>query len=806
MTEASHPAAPLSPGGLPGDRPAGTAPEPQAPARDAAESLPCVLVVMAVFRPVAGHLRAQIASLAAQDHRPMRLIAVIADTESGPLVEELAGAAGIDCVLVSTGTELDAVRAFEAGVAEAVRLTHGMAPEPLIALCDQDDVWYPDRLSRGVAALQRDPKAQMVHSDARLVAADGTTTIRDSMFAYERRHRNPGLRGLLYRNNVTGMTLLMRLSVARCALPFPPQSGVHFYHDLWLALIAASTGGVKLIRAPLVDYRQHGGNALGAVDRISRQPRTARLPVRMWLRREAAAYALARYLAISLRSRMEEARQDGRLDRPARLKPLKAYTRRMRGIGTHLADSVRLLLGGHGRLAHTAFGFAAVSLARPVWALREALGPGLTEAVEHFDERLFSMSPGVSPPAPPAAPERNGRGRRKGWEGLVDTRKTLGWVPEFSAPAPALTVLVPTLNPTEIFAGIVTALDIGLGIAARGGQVRFVATDLPVASPGASRSFLLQRLPRAEARAAAQRISLHCGMAEAGIPAHRDDVFLATAWWTAHLAAELTGRHGYADPRFLYLIQDYEPNFYAWGQEFADAMASYDLAFDPIFNTTLLRDHFADQGFAFASPVAPAFHPAIDISRYAGPPRPERTAGAPRRLALYGRPEVSRNMFPTAIEALARFVTAEGLGPKDIELVSIGLRHGPVTLPGGLTLTSLGKLPWADYPDYLRQVDLGLSLMYSPHPSHPPIEMAASGVRVVTNSFGPKDLSRLSPAITSTEATAPALAAGLSQAWHAGPLPGSARWIDLGQLGAAPETVIAELAGVLAPRLRIHER
>ncbi len=35
-------------------------------------------------------------------------------------------------------------------------------------------------------------------------------------------------------------------------------------HDEWLAIIAASTGGVALIREPLIGYRQHGGNVIGA--------------------------------------------------------------------------------------------------------------------------------------------------------------------------------------------------------------------------------------------------------------------------------------------------------------------------------------------------------------------------------------------------------------------------------------------------------------------------------------------------------------------------------------------------------------
>ncbi|WP_186766680.1 rhamnosyltransferase WsaF family glycosyltransferase [Puniceibacterium confluentis] len=767
---------------------------------------PLVLIVMAVYRPEPAHLRAQLASVAAQSHGPRHLVAVIADTRSADLVHDLAESLDLACTCVPSDTELDAVRAVEAGLARALELIPALSapgdPEPLIALADQDDIWHPDRLARGVAALA-DSAAQMVHSDARLVGPDGTSETHASMFGFERRHRRPGLRGLLYRNNITGMTLTMRARVARIALPFPQQSGVHYYHDLWLGLIAAATGGVGLIDAKLVDYRQHGANAIGAVDRQKGWLRGGgrRLPDAMWVRHEAAAYALARYLAQSAHNRVVDAVSDGRLPAGvAALGPLRPYLRRARGAGTHVWDAARLALGGHLALARIAGGFAVISTGRVIWTLREALGPGRDAAINAFDARLYSLSPGVSPQPPKDAVTRASRPVEHA--ALTDLRKAPRWTPRLEAPAPALTILVPTLNPTEIFAGIVTALDIGLGLAARGFRVRFVATDLPVSSPAASRGFVLRRLPGLS-EAAVARISLHCGVQSPDLPAHRGDVFLATAWWSAHLAERLIRTHGYEQRRFLYLIQDFEPNFYAWGPEYADAMASYGFDFDPVFNTTLLRDYFAAQGFGFARADALAFHPAIDIARYAAGQRPTTTG--PRRLALYGRPEVARNMYATAIEALALFLETEGLGPQDIAPVSVGMSHAPVRLPGGVTLESLGKLPWEEYPGYLLGTDLGLSLMYSPHPSHPPIEMAASGVRVVTNHFGPKDLSRLSPAILSAAPTAPALATALSQAWHAAPVGAEERAIDLGALGLPPETMIDRLATRLAASLPPEE-
>ncbi|QGX96796.1 glycosyl transferase family 1 (plasmid) [Roseovarius faecimaris] len=761
---------------------------------------------MAVYRPEPAHLTAQLQSIAAQEGARVRLIAVIADMVSGDLVRDQAGECGLELHMVQADTELDAVRAFETGLIEALALQESEpeAPAPLIALSDQDDIWHADRLAKGIAALEA-TGAQLVHSDARLVAADGTTEIKPSMFAFERRLRKPGLRGLLYRNNITGMTLLMRPEVARIALPFPPQSGVHFYHDLWLGLVAGAIGGsrdgVHLIDVPLVDYRQHEGNVMGAVDRQRGWLRglKAKKIDRMWLRREAAPYALARYLARSLRVRMNEATQDGRLRTAPDLRPLRPYLRGTLGSGTHFFDALRLTLTGKPGLGRIAAGFGIVNLGRAYWSIRQAMGEAREDALEGFDARMYSLSPGLAP----AEPKRPNAKLNKPvpYEGLIEERKLPRWTPEFSAPGPALNILVPTLNPTEVFAGIVTAFDIGLGLAARGYRVRFIATDLPVSSAAASRGFVLRRLS-AEARAggAAERISLHCGIQSDAIASHKDDVFLATAWWSAHVIDTLIREQGYAQTRFFYLIQDFEPNFYAWGPEFANASASYEFNFEPIFNTSLLRDYFAGQGYGFATPGALAFHPAIEIDRYAGPARPERPPGK-RRLALYGRPEVERNMYSFAVEALAGFITEEGLTAEEIELISIGLIHPPVSLPNGLMLTSLGKLPWEEYPDYLREVDLGLSLMYSPHPSHPPIEMAASGVRVVTNSFGPKDLSKLSPAIASVEPTTPAVIQALRAAWAAPPVTAQERKIDLSQLGLHPDGMLDALDTRLARHL-----
>ncbi len=753
---------------------------------------PEVCIILPVFRPEPAYLRAQLASLAAQTVPNVLVVAVIADLRSGPLVAELASETGVAVHAVMPDQPLDAPRAVEAGLKAALPIT---GPDTRFALCDQDDIWHPARLERGLAALAA-TGAALAHSDARLVDAAGKV-LHPSMFRYEGRTRRTGLRTLLLRNSVTGMTVTFTRTLAALSLPFPAQAGVHYYHDLWLALLAQATDGIAHIDAALVDYRQHGANVMGALDRRRMQPRLG-LPDRLWLRREATCYALARYLAHSLRDRVTEGVAVGMVAPVAtRISPLRPYLRRLRGAGVHLADALALAVTGNLRLARLSANVAVVNAGRAVWTLREAARTGVREAQTRFDARLYALSPGIAPRSP-VAPAQTSAAQRspRPAAAIIDLRKTPRFTPAFTRTTPSVCVLVPTLNPSEVFAGITTAIDIGVGLAGAGLDVTFIATDLPIASVEASMRFVAGRMSDAAAAAgAAQRLRLFCGVSGGTLPAHPGDRFLATAWWSAHAASRLIRAHGYDHHRFHYLIQDYEPMFYAWGPEHADATASYALPFEPIFNSTPLRDFFAAQGHAFATPDALVFHPAVELARYASAPRPPR--GGPRRLALYGRPEVARNMFPTAIEALSQFLDDRAIRPGEIELLSVGLRHDPVALGRGHVLHSLGKLPLQDYPEWLRSADIGLSLMLSPHPSHPPIEMAAAGLRVVTNRFATKDLGRLTPAILSVAPTAEAVAAALCAAWDMGPPDPADRLFDLAPLGASLDRVTALLAARL---------
>ncbi|AWB95897.1 glycosyltransferase family 2 protein [Agromyces badenianii] len=137
----------------------------------------------------------------------------------------------------------------------------------LIALSDQDDVWHPDRLERVIAEFDGRPDVLLVHSDARIVdgtgVPDGTGLFSTlGLSAAERRAVAEGrpFAALMRRNFVTGATTMIRRELVERARPFPAS----WVHDEWLAVVAAATGSLVLLDEQLIDYRQHGGNQIGA--------------------------------------------------------------------------------------------------------------------------------------------------------------------------------------------------------------------------------------------------------------------------------------------------------------------------------------------------------------------------------------------------------------------------------------------------------------------------------------------------------------------------------------------------------------
>lgn len=135
----------------------------------------------------------------------------------------------------------------------------------LIAFCDQDDEWAPRKLEELVHSFA-DPGVSVVHSDLKVVDRQGAE-LYPSCWALERRDTGTLSFGkIITRNPVTGCSMMFRSSLLNEILPVPDQapSSPSFFHDSWVALVALKHGQVVAKPIPLVQYRQHGANMVGA--------------------------------------------------------------------------------------------------------------------------------------------------------------------------------------------------------------------------------------------------------------------------------------------------------------------------------------------------------------------------------------------------------------------------------------------------------------------------------------------------------------------------------------------------------------
>lgn len=127
-----------------------------------------------------------------------------------------------------------------------------------VALSDQDDVWFPDKLSRAMDQLRDlDPE--------RPALACGRTMLTDGALAPlgpSRQHRHFSFRNALVQNVVAGNTIVLNPAahalIRRAGVVDVP------YHDWWCYLLVSGAGGqIAYDPDPCMYYRQHGQNVLG---------------------------------------------------------------------------------------------------------------------------------------------------------------------------------------------------------------------------------------------------------------------------------------------------------------------------------------------------------------------------------------------------------------------------------------------------------------------------------------------------------------------------------------------------------------
>lgn len=319
-----------------------------------------------------------------------------------------------------------------------------------------------------------------------------------------------------------------------------------------------------------------------------------------------------------------------------------------------------------------------------------------------------------------------------------------------------INLLVPALSLEHVFGGIATALDFFEKLRGDYPNARIILTEEPTFSAERNSGYASWKVLSLDSEDQPGLTVVPAGSRfSKSLPISPGDRFVATAWWTARIASSLQDEQSkmfsHAPRKYVYLIQDFEPGFYPWSARYGLADSTYRQPerFIGVINTSILKEFFDRQGYQFTDAVS--FEPRLNASLKPKLNSDRKTRK--KKVLVYGRPSVERNAFPIIVMALKKWVQT---GDADAwEFYSAGEHHESIDLGRGKRLVSHGKLGLSEYADELSETSIGVSLMISPHPSYPPLEMSTFGLRVITNSYQNKNLENLFPNIRTVQSVDP---------------------------------------------------
>jgi glycosyltransferase involved in cell wall biosynthesis len=206
----------------------------------------------------------QLTSLVSQSRQPDEL--VVCDDNSTDssvaLLKEFATAAPFLVHIHENTARLGSTKNFE----QAISLCQG----DVIALCDQDDIWDSRKLQLTEERFVENPNVGLVFTDAEIVDSK-TKPLGYNLWetldfdkALQARIKSPAASAILsQRQLVTGATMAFRTEFRDLILPIPLSIGL--IHDGWIALMISLVAAVDIIDRPLMKYRQHDTQQVGAL-------------------------------------------------------------------------------------------------------------------------------------------------------------------------------------------------------------------------------------------------------------------------------------------------------------------------------------------------------------------------------------------------------------------------------------------------------------------------------------------------------------------------------------------------------------
>ena len=209
---------------------------------------PTVAVVVATYNG-ATYLRQQLESIVQQTYKPSQIIIVDDDSLDDTLqVANNFAAHHPEVMVVQNETRIGYIKNFEKGML--------IATASYVALSDQDDIWMPHKLETLLANIG---DQMLAYSDSELIDANGQLLNQKmSSIKNQLAYHTP----IMYAIGAwaPGHAMLFKKELVDKAAPFPAL----VTHDFWLGFVATCYSRVVYVNEPLVHYRQHTQNAIGA--------------------------------------------------------------------------------------------------------------------------------------------------------------------------------------------------------------------------------------------------------------------------------------------------------------------------------------------------------------------------------------------------------------------------------------------------------------------------------------------------------------------------------------------------------------
>ena len=324
-----------------------------------------------------------------------------------------------------------------------------------------------------------------------------------------------------------------------------------------------------------------------------------------------------------------------------------------------------------------------------------------------------------------------------------------------------ISIVTDSIAPGLLYGGVATAIGLATALAHRIGADLRLVTRHQEADP--------EHLgPVVAAFGIPSKGDVRCVFAPPGagsiVSVFDGDIFLTTSWWSTQATLRTVDSR-----RIIYLLQEDERMFYPQGDErlrCAETLSSGDIRF--VVNSELLFRHFTQGSEALPNIAREGtwFEPAFPLTHYYDDePARQRRSKCVKNFLFYARPNNLRNLYWRGLEAITASIEDGILLPREWNFIFVGRDLEPIELPRGVRPIILQNLQWHGYAALIRQIDVGLALIDTPHPSYPPLDLAASGAVAVTNRCGRKtSLSGYSDNILCVDPTVAGLKRGIADA------------------------------------------